>query len=176
MCSPKHPDIKALVPSERGLLDSISPALSKYHETQFSTVKLPGSSDSVLVSQWNSLGKNRYFDSVANSAFDFDPATQKASNVSSHALDSQNASLIKSLHNALRTHADEHYPAATVGVFPAESDSKVALVLVSNKYSPNNFWFVLDCCVSIITFVADVTSSGMAVGALTTSLTRPPHL
>ncbi|THX61420.1 F-actin-capping protein subunit alpha [Aureobasidium pullulans] len=144
--TPPHPrsrtalDIKALTPSESGLISNISPAITKYHETQFSTVKLPGSSGSVLVSPYNSLGNNRYYDSAKNTAFDFDPVEQKASNAQSHSLDSQNADLIQKLHKALRTHADEHYPAATVGVFPAENDTKVALVLVSNKYSPNNFW------------------------------------
>lgn len=34
----------------------------------------------------------------------------------------------------------EHYPSASLGVFPTENDSKVAIVVVANKYSPNNFW------------------------------------
>ncbi|KAI4848405.1 F-actin-capping protein subunit alpha [Aureobasidium sp. EXF-8845] len=130
----------ALTSSESSLISNISPAITKYHETQFSTVKLPGSSGSVLVSQYNSLGNNRYYDSATNTAFDFDPVEQKATNTQSHSLDSQNSDLIQKLNKALRAHADEHYPSATVGVFPAENDSKVALVLVSNKYSPNNFW------------------------------------
>lgn len=95
----------------------------------------------MLVSQYNSLGNNRYYDSATNTAFDFDPLEQKASNAQSHSLDTQNADLIQKLNKALRAHADEHYPSATVGVFPAENDSKIALVLVSNKYSPNNFWY-----------------------------------
>jgi capping protein alpha len=139
--SPISVDIKALTSSESGLISKISPAVTKYHETQFSTVKLPGSSGSVLVSQYNSLGNNRYYDSATNTAFDFDPIEQKATNAQSHSLDSQNADLIQKLNKALRAHADEHYPSATVGVFPAENDSKIALVLVSNKYSPNNFWY-----------------------------------
>ncbi|KAH0290371.1 F-actin-capping protein subunit alpha [Aureobasidium namibiae CBS 147.97] len=133
-------DVKALTSSESSLISNISPAIEKYHETQFSTVKLPGGSGSALVSQYNSLGNNRYYDSATNTAFDFDPLEQKASNAQSHALESQNADLIQKLNKALRAHADEHYPSATVGVFPAENDSKIALVLVSNKYSPNNFW------------------------------------
>jgi capping protein alpha len=87
------------------------------------------------------LGNNRYYDSATNTAFDFDPVEQKATNTQSHSLDSQNSDLIQKLNKALRAHADEHYPSATVGVFPAENDSKIALILVSNKYSPNNFWY-----------------------------------
>lgn len=34
----------------------------------------------------------------------------------------------------------EHYPSATLGIFPTERDSKIAILIVANKYSPNNFW------------------------------------
>jgi hypothetical protein len=167
-------DIKAL--TESSLVSKISPAITKYHETQFSTVKLPGSSGSVLVSAYNNLGNNRYYDSATNTAFDFDPLEQKASNAQSHSLDSQNADLIQKLNKALRAHADEHYPSATVGVFPAENDSKVALVLVSNKYSPNNFWYVCFIPISIAQeHIAKRKYTGTAVGAHTTSsLLRVP--
>lgn len=35
----------------------------------------------------------------------------------------------------------EHFPNAALGAYPVESDSKVAVVVVANKYSPNNFWY-----------------------------------
>lgn len=47
----------------------------------------------------------------------------------------------KSLTKSLEKHAEEHYPSASIGVYPIENDSAVALVLVANKYSPNNFWY-----------------------------------
>ena len=34
----------------------------------------------------------------------------------------------------------EHFPSSTIGVYPVESDSSIAIVLVANKYSPQNFW------------------------------------
>ena len=40
----------------------------------------------------------------------------------------------KSLTKSLSTHASEHYPNASVGVYPTDNDSTIALVLVSNKY------------------------------------------
>lgn len=35
----------------------------------------------------------------------------------------------------------EHFPNASLGVYPTESDSKLAIIVVANKYSPNNFWY-----------------------------------
>lgn len=78
---------------------------------------------------------------AAQSSFAFDHVTQKASDVQSHTLDSPQADLVQSLLKALAAHAAEHYPAAALGVYPTpDDDGKIAIVLVSNKYSPNNFW------------------------------------
>ncbi|GME23659.1 f-actin-capping protein subunit alpha [Neofusicoccum parvum] len=121
-------------------VSSLSSAYQKYNEEQFTTTKLPGGSEAVLVSPYNSLGDNRYYDVASNSSFAFDHVTGKATDVQQHVLESPHADLVKSLLKHLAAHAAEHYPAAALGAFPAESDAKVAIVLVSNKYSPNNFW------------------------------------
>jgi capping protein alpha len=46
----------------------------------------------------------------------------------------------KSTLKSLGSYVNEHYPNAAFGVYPIESDSKIAAVIVANKYSPNNFW------------------------------------
>jgi len=94
----------------------------------------------VLVSSHNSLGNGRYYDSESQSSFSFDHSTQKASAVQSHVVESRHADLLKSLHKAFSAHAKEHYPTSSTGIYPVEDDSTIAIVLVANKYSPNNFW------------------------------------
>ncbi|KAJ9661609.1 F-actin-capping protein subunit alpha [Coniosporium apollinis] len=121
-------------------LQSLGPALEKYNEEQFTTVTLPGSSQPVIVSSHNSLGEGRYFDVESQSSFAFDHTTQKASAVQSYALESKNADLIKSILKSLTTHANEHYPSSSLGVYPVQNDGAIAILLVANKYSPNNFW------------------------------------
>lgn len=46
----------------------------------------------------------------------------------------------KSTLKSLGTYVKEHFPNAAYGVYPIEDDSKLAIVTVANKYSPNNFW------------------------------------
>lgn len=48
----------------------------------------------------------------------------------------------KSTLKAVSTYVKEHFPSAAYGVYPIESDSKVAVIIVANKYSPNNFWYL----------------------------------
>lgn len=87
-------DIKALTSSEPDLVKELGPAFQKYNEEQFTTVKLPGSSEPVLVSSHNSLGGGRYYDIESSSSFDFDHATQKASGAQSYSLESKHTDLV----------------------------------------------------------------------------------
>ncbi|KAI0429331.1 subunits of heterodimeric actin filament capping protein Capz [Xylaria sp. FL1042] len=133
-------DIKTLTVNEPELVSELGPAFEKYNEEQFITVKLPGSSQQVIISSHNSLGDGRYFDVESSSSFTFDHTTQKASEVQSYALDGAQADLVKSTLKSLSTYVQEHYPTASYGVYPIENDTKVAIIIVANKYSPNNFW------------------------------------
>ncbi|KAL8690759.1 MAG: hypothetical protein Q9224_004331 [Gallowayella concinna] len=101
-------------------------------------------------------------------AFDHQTQRQKASDVQPYALDSEHSDLMyestpwplpqpishtqtstantttnnrsSSLLKSLSTHSTEHYPSATYTVCPTPSSpNTLALLLVSNKYSPSNF-------------------------------------
>ncbi|KAI0449899.1 2-oxoisovalerate dehydrogenase beta subunit [Xylaria acuta] len=133
-------NIKTLTVNEPELVSELGPAFEKYNEEQFATAKLPGSSQQVVISSHNSLGDGRYFDVESSSSFAFDHATQKASDVQSYAVEGAQADLVKSALKSLSTYVQEHYPNASYGVYPTENDTKVAIIIVANKYSPNNYW------------------------------------
>ncbi|KAF2802257.1 putative actin-capping protein alpha-2 chain [Mytilinidion resinicola] len=132
--------IKSILADDPSVLQSLAPAFEKYNEEQFTTVKLPGGSEEVIVSSHNSLGGGRYYDVANQSSFAFDHATQRASAVQSHVLEGSQSDLVKSLLKSLYQHTLEHYPKSSLGVYPIENDSAIAVVTVANKYSPNNFW------------------------------------
>ncbi|KAI1078111.1 subunits of heterodimeric actin filament capping protein Capz [Whalleya microplaca] len=133
-------DIKTLTIHEPGLVSQLTPAFEKYNEEQFTTVKLPGSSQQVIISSHSSLGDGRYYDVESASSFAFDHTTQKASDVQSHVLEGAQAELVQSTLKSLSSYVKEHFPNAAYGVWPTESDSKLAVIIVANKYSPNNYW------------------------------------
>ena len=104
------------------------------------------------------MGNERYFDTASQTSFEVDHASQvrqiaavrteehgsdllqRASGAQQHPLDSQKADLIRSLQKSFSNATSEHFPSSTIGIYPVESDSAVALLLVANKYSPQNFW------------------------------------
>jgi len=133
-------DIKALTIDEPDLLRSLGPAFEKYNTEQYVTVKLPGGAQPVIVSSHNSLGGGRYYDVESQTSFSFDHTTQKASAIQSYVLESKHADLIKSLLKSLSPYVKEHYPSVSYGAYPIENESAIAIIIVANKYSPNNFW------------------------------------
>ncbi|KAK4453872.1 F-actin-capping protein subunit alpha [Podospora aff. communis PSN243] len=133
-------DIKALTLHEPSLVKGLGPAFEKYNEEQFTTVKLPGGSQQVVVSSHSALGGGRYFDVESSSSFEFDHVTRKASAVQSYVLEGSQSDLVKSTIKALGPYVKEHFPNAAYGAYPIENDSRVAVIIVANKYSPNNFW------------------------------------
>ncbi|KAL2150741.1 hypothetical protein VTH82DRAFT_7304 [Thermothelomyces myriococcoides] len=133
-------DIKALTISNPGLVDELGPAFQKYNEEQFTTVKLPGGSQPVIISSHNALGDDRYYDIESSCSFAFDHTTQKASAVESYVPEGEGVDLAKSILKGLSTYVAEHFTNAAYGAYPIENGSKVAIIIVANKYSPNNFW------------------------------------
>ncbi|KAK4147508.1 2-oxoisovalerate dehydrogenase e1 beta subunit [Dichotomopilus funicola] len=140
LTDPHDTDIKSLTISSPNLVEELGPAFQKYNEEQFTTVKLPGSSQQVIVSSHNSLGDGRYYDPESSVSFAFDHATQKASAVESYTAEGDTADLAKSVLKGLSTYVSEHFTNAAYGAYPTENDSKLAVIIVANKYSPNNFW------------------------------------
>ncbi|EAL88857.1 F-actin-capping protein subunit alpha [Aspergillus fumigatus Af293] len=146
------PPGEALTSDGSDIIPSLAPAFERYNEKQLTTVKLPGASQEVIVSEFNKIEGNRYFDVESQTSFGVDHVTQQASGAQSYVLESQNADLIhvevhsrsnqcsKSLLKSLAKHAAEHYPNCSYGVYPTEDDTAVAILLVANRYSPNNFW------------------------------------
>ena len=87
-------DIKALTIETPDVINELGPTFEKYNEEQFATVKLPGGSQLVLVSEFNKLDGGRYCDLESSSSFEFDHSTQKASDVQSYVLESANEELM----------------------------------------------------------------------------------
>jgi capping protein alpha len=75
-------------------LSTLDSAYQTYNETQLTTVKLPGSSESVLVSEHNRLDDGRYYDVESSSSFAFEQRTGKASGVQSYVLEGKNVDLV----------------------------------------------------------------------------------
>ncbi|CAK7564611.1 MAG: F-actin-capping protein subunit alpha [Sporothrix epigloea] len=137
-------DIESLTISKPRLFDGLAPSFAKYNEDQFVTVQLPGSatnSQPAIISvdsRVDTASTDRYYDPSSATSFAFDHRTQKASAAQSHAVEGD---LATSTLKAVATYVKDHYERPTFGVYPLADDSdKLAILIVSNKYSPQNYW------------------------------------
>lgn len=86
-----------------------------------------------LVSKYNQLSKDTFYDSQSGQKFEFDFDSKKASASGSHGSESP-------LQPALDKYFSAHFPSeGAAGVFPQE-DGSTAIVLVDGKYNPANYW------------------------------------
>ena len=74
---------------DANITSTLEPALRKYNEEQFTAVKLPGSSGTVIVSPYNRLEDGRYFDVEGKTSWEFDHVTQKAAGMQSYVAESE---------------------------------------------------------------------------------------
>jgi capping protein alpha len=108
-----------------------SSSFSFDHSTQVHTVKV----------EYGGKAANRSRKQAASKAMFWKAASQiLCKSTDDSAYMRTNRSNSKSLLKSLSTHVKEHYSNASYGVYPIEDDSKIAIVVVANKYSPNNFW------------------------------------
>lgn len=133
--------MKTLVGDETSVVRELIPAIKRYNKEQLIAVKLPGGSQKVIVSEYNEIPNDRFFDVEARCSFAFDYINQKASDVQSYVLESRQADLVQSLIKSLSPYVADHYCSTPAyGVYPTNSDTSIALVITGNKYSPSNYW------------------------------------
>ncbi|KAK9371134.1 F-actin-capping protein subunit alpha [Lipomyces kononenkoae] len=131
-------DIKSIVEDDTDLINGLEPAFEKYNLSQFVTVELSGAAKAVIVSKYNTLGSDRFYDPELGKSFSVDHRSLKVSRVEEYDGPTETVSSITS---DVKNYVLEHYPdPSSYGVFPQSSDDNVAIVIVSNKYSPYNFW------------------------------------
>ncbi|KAK9376617.1 F-actin-capping protein subunit alpha [Lipomyces chichibuensis] len=133
-----YQDIKSIVEEDSDIIDGLESAFEKYNLSQFVTVKLPGAEKAVIVSKYNSLGSDRFYDSELGKSFTVDHRSLKVSDVDEY--DSA-GDVVSSITGDVKHYVSEHYPdPSSYGVFPQSSEDDIAIVIVGNKYSPFNFW------------------------------------
>lgn len=94
----------------------------------------------VVLSTHNSLPSTRYFDPQTQTSFALDPLSLKTFDSQPHS--PQQNPLAQNLQSAFANSITEHFPSSTIGIYPcaAASGDQIAILIVANKYSPQNFW------------------------------------
>ncbi|KAA8900037.1 hypothetical protein TRICI_006258 [Trichomonascus ciferrii] len=102
-------------------------------------VSLPGSNtEKTVICKFNRLADSVFYHNDV--IFEYDSRTNSTSASSSHEAPAAKP-LVEELQATVARYVAQHYPSdSAFGVFAQQSADEVAVVLVDNKFSPNNYW------------------------------------
>lgn len=101
-------------------------------------VALPGSNDKTVLSKFNRIQDNVFYHN--NVVFEYSCESNSTAADSNHEAPAVTA-LVEELQAAVAKYVAQHYPSdSAFGVFAQQNAEEVAVVLVDNKFSPNNYW------------------------------------
>lgn len=96
--------------------------------------------DSVILSKYNKSG-TKYFDPITNKLFSVDHLNKKGLDIEVNTINELNQSQ-KALYNELKKYTEDDFSGNVVAAVYPDTTNKdnLAIIIVSTKYSPNNFW------------------------------------
>ncbi|KAJ2065216.1 F-actin-capping protein subunit alpha [Coemansia sp. S146] len=133
-------DIRGIVSDDDALQQHIGPVLAESNMQQFLAVDVPERQSSVLITPYNQVEEGRYLDPNTCTVFRFDHLRREASDAQdgSDLVVPETEELRAALQKALSSYVAAHYSSGTVSVFSHEGS--VVSCIVSNRFSPNNYW------------------------------------
>ncbi|KAJ2664559.1 F-actin-capping protein subunit alpha [Coemansia sp. RSA 1200] len=139
-------DIRGIVNDDDALQEQIESVLAESNMQQFLVVDVPEKEGSkVLLTPYNQVDGNRYLDPNTRTVFGFDHLRRIASEPQEAAEEEEDVDnerpheeLRGLLQKELNSYVEGHYPEGAVSVFSHEGS--VVSCIVSNRFSPNNYW------------------------------------
>ncbi|KAJ2781465.1 F-actin-capping protein subunit alpha [Coemansia interrupta] len=132
-------DIRGIVNDDEALQEKIEPVLAESNMQQFLVVEVPDKEGSkVLLTPYNQVDGGRFHDPNTNTVFAFDHLRRVAYDPEETAESGEHTELRARLQRSLEQYVEAHFAEGFVSVF--EHEGSVVSCLVSNKYSPANFW------------------------------------
>lgn len=131
-------DVEVLVEGNPQQLQNLQRDILETKVDHCTRVSLPHSNDKTVVSRFNRIQDNVFYHNSA--VFEYDSQSNSTASTTSHEAPAASA-LVEELQATVAKYVAQHYPSdSAFGVFAQQSADEVAVVLVDNKFSPNNYW------------------------------------
>lgn len=130
-------DIQQLLGAEELSNARVMDACREYHERHLTTVQVPGTESTSLVSEYTRLPDGRYFDCNIGKSFEFDPISMAVSNVEDYESPGQEER--SGLLNQIRDYAQDHL-CERHSVQVVSREGTEIMILVGTRSNPASFW------------------------------------
>lgn len=135
-------DVRVLINNDFLLKEGASVAFARYNKDQLTPVKIDGSDFLSLITDYNDLGSDRFYDPRSQQSFTYDHLRKEAKEFKLWEPDQTTEIWRKALEEACTSYVQDHYRHATCSVFSNNVDRNITLnaCIEDHQFQPKNFW------------------------------------
>ncbi|CAH1364163.1 unnamed protein product [Tenebrio molitor] len=135
-------DVRKLLSNDDLLKEGASGAFAQYNKDQLTPVKIENAEHLVLITEYNDLGNNRFFDPRSKQSFKYDHLRKEASDYQTYTPDPQVEPWRAALDAEFIQYTKNHYKDGVCSVVGRSQGSPVTLTacIEDHQFQPKNFW------------------------------------
>ncbi|XP_019400026.1 PREDICTED: F-actin-capping protein subunit alpha-3 [Crocodylus porosus] len=134
-------DLRTLVQDDELMRQEVAQVCAHHNKNNFTSVRIEGRN--ILVTRYNDLGGNRFFDPQNKFSFKFDHLSETASKFQLHGVLLDETELWRrALNSALKAYVSSYFPSGDCSVFRKTLKNRQIFVvcIVGHKYKALGFW------------------------------------
>ncbi|CAG9765719.1 unnamed protein product [Ceutorhynchus assimilis] len=135
-------DVRKLLDNDDLLKEGASGAFAQYNKDQLTPVRIENSDHWVLITEYNDLGNNRFFDPRSKQSFRYDHLRKEASDYQSYSPDTTAEPWRSALDTEFIQYTRNHYKDGVCSVIGRSQGGVVSLTacIEDHQFQPKNFW------------------------------------
>lgn len=135
-------DVRKLLNNDDLLKEGASGAFAQYNKDQLTPVKIENADHLVLITEYNDLGNNRFFDPRSKQSFKYDHLRKEASDYQAFTPDPSAEPLRAALDAEFMLYTRNHYKDGVCSVVGKSQNGNVNLTacIEDHQFQPKNFW------------------------------------
>lgn len=135
-------DVRKLLNNDDLLKDGASGAFAQYNKDQLTPVRIENADHLVLITEYNDLGNNRFYDPRSKQSFKYDHLRKEASDYQPWTPDAAVENWRSALDTEFIQYTKNHYKDGVCSVVGRNSTDNIILTacIEDHQFQPNNFW------------------------------------
>ncbi|OTF75996.1 F-actin-capping protein subunit alpha-like protein [Euroglyphus maynei] len=136
-------DVRHLVNNDALLKDKATKIFAEYRKDHLTPVNLSNGNDFTLITEFNDLGSNRFYDPKTRKSFTYDYLTEETSDHGPWEPDATCESWRTVLDEIWANYCADHYYKGISSVFATNNNDHITLsaCIEAHQFQPNNFWY-----------------------------------